>query len=133
MALKLKVTLVRSGIVTNTGTIRIDAGSAMTNFGGYVLTQTAGNLCVNGTFTDSTNGDLTVGGAGIAVANTNLNLGTGNLNKDGAGTLFFRDDTNGATDNTYTGDTRVAQGTVELFSTHVAVPGFRAGPAHSRR
>jgi autotransporter-associated beta strand protein len=50
--------------------------------------------------------------------------GMGGLIKDGPGTLFFRDDSNGAADNTYFGDTRVAQGTVEVFATRVAVPGF---------
>ena len=84
------------------GEISIGSGHARIN------SDTGGLLTLTGGVINAVNSDVTFGGAGNTTVSTLGIKGTGNLIKDGAGTLTL------SATNTYTGSTTVSDGTLAL-------------------
>jgi autotransporter-associated beta strand protein len=101
--------------VSNAGAL--DHAANTTTWSGAITVATASRINSDASTLTITNGiaasgagqDLTVGGAGNTIVNTaGIATGTGQLTKDGAGTLTL------SATNTYTGNTTVSAGTLTL-------------------
>ena len=130
------LTMVNSGELILQQSARFTARNVTMNRGAVETTSSArfvltGDVTVGGQTGTSLNGffgtvDLSSGSHRLTL-NESMEIdaqvtGAGGLTKDGPGTLTFRNNSNGAVDSTYTGDTRIVQGTVDIFTTVVAMP-----------
>jgi len=99
-----------NGVVRNVSGNNSWAG-AVTMTGDSRIQSDAGTLTVSGD--ESGNYNLNIGGAGNVTMSGAIGTGTGTLTKDGAGTLTL----SGTTANTFTGDTTVNAGELDLNKT----------------
>jgi autotransporter-associated beta strand protein len=150
LRLTSNTTAVGGGSITigsdGAGTLQLVSGSQ--NFGNVTLQGTDDTLVANGSATyQFSNLDNSAGGIVVGVLNQNFEIngglfthrvetgtaffqpriqGTGGFTKQGAGTLVF----NGTLNHTYTGDTRIEGGTLEVTTSDLpTVPTFIAAGA----